>query len=235
MSKAVLWGKTVQCRARIARSVRFHSDQKRRCRRHRQELAYHPPATRAGRRRTRRPTCYVTEGRKRGGGSDATAWRSIQAAAERHNDPGTFTTFIGYEYTSSRNGNLHRNVFYRGSEAPPLPFSRLDSLNPEDLWAWMDEHRGKGIDAIAIPHNANGSNGNMFDLVKFAGEPLDAAYAEQRMRNEPLVEITQIKGTSDTHPFLSPNDEWADSRSSPIRSPAGARAVHRAATCARLG
>ena len=139
-----------------------------------------------------------------------TAWQDIQAAAERHNAPGAFTTFIGYEYTSSRDGNLHRNVFYRGKEAPPLPFSRLDSLNPEDLWAWMDEHRAKGIDAIAIPHNANGSNGNMFDLVKFAGEPLDAAYAEQRMRNEPLVEITQVKGTSDTHPFLSPNDEWAD-------------------------
>lgn len=139
-----------------------------------------------------------------------TAWAAIQSAAERHNAPGAFTTFIGYEYTSSRDGNLHRNVFYRGSEVPPLPFSRLDSLNPEDLWAWMDEHRAAGIDAIAIPHNANGSNGNMFDLVKFAGAPLDAAYAEQRMRNEPLVEITQIKGTSDTHPFLSPNDEWAD-------------------------
>ena len=138
------------------------------------------------------------------------AWSDIQAAAERHNAPGEFTTFIAYEYTSSRDGNLHRNVFYRGSVVPELPFSRLDSLNPEDLWTWMDSHRENGIDAIAVPHNANGSNGNMFDLVKFAGEPLDAAYAEQRMRNEPLVEVTQIKGTSDTHPFLSPNDEWAD-------------------------
>ena len=142
-----------------------------------------------------------------------TAWQAIQDAAERHNRPGQFTTFIGYEYTSSAEdgGNLHRNVFYRGSKVPKLPFSRLDSLNPEDLWAWMDKHRDEqGIDAIAVPHNANGSNGNMFDLVKFAGEPLDAAYAEQRLRNEPLVEITQVKGTSDTHPFLSLNDEWAD-------------------------
>ncbi len=140
-----------------------------------------------------------------------TAWKAIQEAAERHNAPGEFTTFIAYEYTSSRDGNLHRNVFYRGSEVPELPFSRLDSLNPEDLWAWMDKHREEqGIDAIAVPHNANGSNGNMFQLTKFAGEPLTAAYAEQRMRNEPLVEITQVKGTSDTHPFLSPNDEWAD-------------------------
>ena len=154
--------------------------------------------------------CFPTLAEKGREEDSRTAWQSIQAAAERHNDPGAFTTFIGYEYTSSRDGNLHRNVFYRGSEAPPLPFSRLDSLNPEDLWAWMDEHRARGIDAIAIPHNANGSNGNMFDLVKFEGEPLDAAYAEQRMRNEPLVEITQVKGTSDTHPFLSPNDEWAD-------------------------
>ncbi len=142
-----------------------------------------------------------------------TAWQAIQEAAARHNDPGNFTTFVAYEYTSSApdGGNLHRNVFYRGEEAPPLPFSRLDSLNPEDLWSWMDGLRDEsGIDAIAIPHNSNGSGGNMFDRVKFEGDPLDAAYAEQRMRNEPLVEITQIKGTSDTHPFLSLNDEWAD-------------------------
>ncbi len=139
-----------------------------------------------------------------------TAWQDIQATAERFNEPGEFTTFIAYEYTSARNGNLHRNVIYRDSKVPALPFSRLDSLNPEDLWDWMDAERKKGIEAIAIPHNSNGSNGNMFDLVKFAGEPLDANYAKQRMRNEPLVEITQVKGTSDTHPFLSPKDEWAD-------------------------
>lgn len=139
-----------------------------------------------------------------------TAWEDIQATAERHNQPGEFTAFIGYEFTSARDGNLHRNVIYRGSDTPALPFSRLDSLNPEDLWDWMDKQRANGVESLAIPHNSNGSNGNMFDLVKFAGEPLDARYAEQRMRNEPLVEITQVKGTSDTHPFLSPNDEWAD-------------------------
>ena len=141
------------------------------------------------------------------------AWQEIIAAAERHNDPGNFTAFIGYEYTSSGPGsqNLHRNVIFRGSEVPSIPFSRLDSLNPEDLWSWMDANRKEGIDSIAVPHNMNGSDGWMFERTYFQSEkPIDAAYAELRMRNEPLVENSQVKGTSDTHPLLSPNDEWAD-------------------------
>ena len=139
------------------------------------------------------------------------AWRDTIAAAERHNDPGRFTTFIAYEFTGSpENQNLHRNVIFRGSAAPEVPFSRLDSFNPEELWAWMDRNREAGIEALAIPHNSNGSNGLMFRLATYAGEPLDAGYSEIRTRNEPLVEITQTKGTSDTHPALSPNDEWAD-------------------------
>ena len=147
------------------------------------------------------------------------AWRQIIDAAERHNQPGLFTTFVGYEFTSAgpESQNLHRNVIFRGSSVPGAPFSILDSSNPEDLWAWMDEQRTHGIDALAIPHNSNGSDGWMFAMHKWAGEDLDLAWAERRLRNEPIVENTQVKGTSDTHPLLSPNDEWADFEIMPVR------------------
>ncbi len=145
-------------------------------------------------------------------------WQENVKAADDHYEPGRFTTFAAYEYTAVTTrvenndfggGNLHRNVFFRGP-APDRAFSTLDSTNPEDLWDWMDAQRAEGIEAISIPHNPNVSDGQMFRLETFDGSPLDAAYAEQRMRNEPLVEITQVKGTSETHPALSPNDEWAD-------------------------
>ena len=141
------------------------------------------------------------------------AWLDTIEAAEQFNDAGKFTTFVAYEYTTSSDdrGNLHRNVIFRGSDKlPAVPFSRLNSQNPEGLWDWMDTMRAQGIESLAIPHNSNGSNGQMFKLEDWAGNPLDESYAQQRIRNEPLVEITQIKGTSDTHPLLSPNDEWAD-------------------------
>ena len=141
------------------------------------------------------------------------AWREIIAAAERHNDPGTFTTLIAYEFTAAGPGgeNLHRNVIFRDSNVPGIPFSRVDARNnPEKLWDWMDQQRARGIESLAIPHNSNGSDGWMFQLTDREGNAIDQAYAERRMRNEPLVEVTQVKGTSDTHPLLSPNDEWAD-------------------------
>lgn len=148
------------------------------------------------------------------------AWREIIDAAEEHNDPGHFTTFVAYEYTTSSDdrGNLHRNVIFKGGDRlPAVPFSRFHSQNPEKLWDWMDGLREQGIESIAIPHNSNGSNGQMFKLVDWAGDPMDDAYTRSRLRNEPLVEITQVKGTSATHPSLSDTDEWADFEITPYR------------------
>ena len=140
------------------------------------------------------------------------AWSEIKAAAERNNQPGRLTTFIGYEFTSAPGGrNLHRNVIFRNAQAPDQPYTAFDSgQNPENLWRWMDALRLRGIDTLAIPHNMNGSDGTMFERTMWDGKPIDSAYADLRARNEPIAEMTQTKGTSDTHPLLSPNDEWAN-------------------------
>ena len=140
------------------------------------------------------------------------AWEDSVDAADEAYRPGEFTTFPAYEYTSSTTtrGNLHRNViFKRSDKLPAVPFSRLNSRSPEGLWDWMDQLRDQGMESLAIPHNSNGSNGQMFKLVDWAENPVDVRYSDQRLRNEPLVEVTQIKGTSETHPLLSDNDEWA--------------------------
>ena len=152
------------------------------------------------------------------------AWQRIVAAAERNNEPGRFTAFVGYEYTSSRDGMLHRNVVFEGARVPELPFGATDSRNPEDLWAWLDRLRGEGIEALAIAHNTNLSNGQYFETTTFDDEPLDADYAEARMRNEPIVEMTQVKGTSETHPMLSPNDDVGRLRGYWRWRPGGVRA-----------
>jgi len=147
-------------------------------------------------------------------------WADSVLAADEAYVPGVFTTFAAYEYTTSTDarGNLHRNVVFRSTDKlPAIPFSRLNSQNPEGLWAWMDGLREQGIESLAIPHNSNGSNGQMFKLTDWAGNPMDDAYAERRLRNEPLVEVTQVKGTSDTHPMLSKNDEWANFEIAPYR------------------
>jgi hypothetical protein len=138
-------------------------------------------------------------------------WAEIVKTADANYVPGKFTTFAAFEWTSNPDKrNLHRVVVFRDTaKLPDLVISALDSDQPEALWAWMDELRAKGSTLFAIPHNGNASDGRMFELVKSDGTPIDAAYNATRRANEPLYEISQIKGTSETHPSLSPNDEFA--------------------------
>ena len=137
-------------------------------------------------------------------------WKKYVDMANKHNDPGKFTTLIAFEWTSIPvNQNLHRNVFFRDDEGPMVPFSAFDSDRPEDLWTYLETQRSMGHPNFAIPHNGNLSNGLMFAPRNSAGLPIDAQYAKRRALNEPLTEIVQVKGQSDTHPSLSPNDEFA--------------------------
>ena len=145
-----------------------------------------------------------------------TAWSRITRAAEDHNEPGQFTAFIGFEWTSNpERNNLHRNVIFRGGKQNAdtiIPFSNFDSFDPEDLWRWMGNYeKNTGDKLLAIPHNGNLSNGLMFDDVTLSGKkPLDRNYALQRARWEPLYEVTQMKGDGEAHPLLSADDEFAD-------------------------
>jgi hypothetical protein len=144
-----------------------------------------------------------------------TAWSRITEAAETHNQPGSFTAFIGFEWTSNPGkNNLHRNVIFRGGKENAdtiIPFSNFDSFDPEDLWTWMAAFESKtGDRLLAIPHNGNLSNGLMFDDVTLTDKPLDPDYAERRTRWEPLYEVTQMKGDGEAHPFLAADDEFAD-------------------------
>jgi hypothetical protein len=151
-----------------------------------------------------------------GTGFNETMWQRMTEAAERHNNPGAFTALIGYEWTAGpRGNNLHRNILFRdGKEKADqvVPFSSYDSEDPEKLWDWMEHYESKtGGRLLAIPHNGNLSNGAMFDDVTLMRrKPIDRAYAERRMRFEPIYEITQIKGDGEAHPALSPDDEFAD-------------------------
>ncbi|MGE0820605.1 MAG: DUF3604 domain-containing protein [Candidatus Binatia bacterium] len=144
-----------------------------------------------------------------------TMWNKIIDAAERHNDPGKFTTFLGWEWTSTTGGaNLHRIVFLKEGKTVGekfLPYSAFDSDKPEDLWQWLDTtSQQAGASFISIPHNSNLSKGLMFAENDSAGRPITAEYARTRIKWEPVVEMTQIKGDSETHPVLSPSDEFAD-------------------------
>ena len=142
-------------------------------------------------------------------------WSENAKIADQMNQPGLFTAFIGYEWTSMPSGNnLHRVVIFKdGADkaGQVLPFTLFDSEDPEDLWNYMAAYEEKtGGDVLAIPHNGNLSNGLMFDVETLSGKPLTKAYAEARAKWEPLYEITQIKGDGEAHPALSPNDELAD-------------------------
>jgi hypothetical protein len=142
-------------------------------------------------------------------------WQKNTAIMEQYNDPDRFTTFIAYEWTSNAGGgdNLHRNVIYRDGKDKAdqvLPFTTFQSENPEELWKWMSAWEQKtGGKLLAIPHNGNLSNGRMFELTTFERHPFTREYAEQRQRWEPLFEAIQMKGQSESHPSLSPTDEFA--------------------------
>lgn len=145
----------------------------------------------------------------------ASAWEKAVKLADQYNEPGKFTTLLGYEWTSMVKGNnLHRVVVLRDGSDRALrhsPFSALDSPNPEDLWQFLSRYEEQtGGAALSIPHNGNVSNGLMFAKNRISGEKFDAAYVELRHRFERLYEVTQVKGDAEAHPLLSPNDEFAD-------------------------
>ena len=143
------------------------------------------------------------------------AWEKTVAIADKYNEPGKFTALIGYEWTVNAGGgdNLHRNIIYRdGADKAKamLPLTTFQTQDPEKLWQWMSEYEAKtGGRLLAIPHNGNLSNGRMFEETTFTGGPMTRAYAEARAKWEPLFEVTQIKGQSESHPSLSPNDEFS--------------------------
>lgn len=142
------------------------------------------------------------------------AWHRLLDTADRHNSPGTFTAFAGWEWSSQPGGaNLHRVVVTNADATSGrlfLPFASTDSPYPEDLWQWLSKtERETDVQFLAIPHNSNVSKGVMFDVKSLRGNAMDSDYANQRLRFEPIVEVTQIKGDSETHESLSPDDEFA--------------------------
>jgi hypothetical protein len=141
------------------------------------------------------------------------AWQAYTALADKYNEPGHFSAIIGFEYTTMGGNNLHRNVLFRGNSSvanQTLPYSQFDSQNPEDLWKYLAEFEKRtGAEVLAIPHNGNLSNGRMFSVETFDGKPYTKELAALRARFETIIETTQIKGDSEAHPALSPNDEFA--------------------------
>ncbi len=148
-------------------------------------------------------------------GLHKSAWQLAVAAAEKYNEPGRFTAFIGFEWSSAPGGdNLHRNVIFRDNADRALqivPLTAFDHPDPETLWRYLADYQARtGGQALAIPHNSNLSGGLMFSDKTLGGKPLDRAYAEARAKWEPVAEITQTKGDSETDPSVSPDDEFAN-------------------------
>lgn len=138
-------------------------------------------------------------------------WQMVLDAAANHYDPGTFTTFAGFEWsTVVKGGNLHRNVIFRDMTVPLQPYSAIDSSDETELWAWMAEQEANGSTLFAIPHNSNAGKGLMFPATYPDGTPIDADYAAMRNRYERSIEIMQVKGNSEVHRQFWPNDEFAD-------------------------
>ena len=138
------------------------------------------------------------------------AWQIVIDAAEKHNEPGKFTTLIAFEWSGAPNGgNLHRNVIFRDAQVPDTPVSYIDINREDGLWAWMAKNEAKGMKALAIPHNSNASKGMMFPDVNAKGEPMDLEYAQTRQHFEPLIEMLQIKGNSEVHRKFWAADEFA--------------------------
>jgi hypothetical protein len=146
---------------------------------------------------------------------ESSIWRGVAKTADQHNQPGVFTAFIGYEWTSLLSGNnLHRVVIFKEDASKAtrvVPFSSFDNPDPEKLWEYLAEYeKNTGGEVLAIAHNGNLSNGMMFQTERIGGGAFTREYAESRIKWEPLYEVTQIKGDGEAHPFLSPNDEFAD-------------------------
>jgi Protein of unknown function (DUF3604) len=140
-----------------------------------------------------------------------TIWRRMVEIANHHDDPGRFTALIGFEWTTTPNGvNLHRVVIFRGDDVPDLPLSHYEAIYPEQLWRWLETAGGGPGNVVAITHNANASGGARFNPRYSDGRELDAEYARRRALWEPLTEVHQIKGNSETSPAVSPGDAFAD-------------------------
>lgn len=157
---------------------------------------------------------------------DGDLWLDIVETVEQYNDPGTFTALSGFEWTFTPQGdNLHRVVIFgdgADKTARTRPFTFFEGSDPELLWDYLASYEAEtGGNVVAVPHNANMSNGLMFNKNKFDGSPMDADYAAKRIRWEPMHEMTQIKGDEETHPMLSPDDEFADFESWDVSNLAG--------------